>query len=603
MQLPQNDNLIPLVEVAKKPGTPRDYVNVLVRRGKLKAKKVGRNWVTTQEWLNEYLASRGVFQSPQSNRDQFELQKLQLQFQHEENLKRIDNEVPLRVVEKDEKVELARLQVPPLRGRGGEEELREPESELITPPPPLILRGEKKQSTTITPHPAINFLKEQIPTLEQEKKDQTELFNEQFDLIRQDLAAELSATATEKSEALARAEAEKRELAEFFSKQLEALKSQLEQTESEPELEAVSPAQPVETEPELSPEAVVHMEAIKDAFAAYVIPDRIDSQEVIANDEIAAVAPAETSERPRNDKSFSAPSVPYHRRSLGNGIHFIARNPRIRIKNLESRISIKLPNSKFAILASAFVFFLLIGFDLAHRGNLTAFAKSAWGQAVSVGEVLVAKTTTAPNIQLELPDPSVILTKVRIQTAKNWIPNQVWDDAREKVDNLHIPNLSLSSLSLSLPNLQIPKLNLQTSFKLQIPDIQVPRLSPPPFHFGRVNFSFLSGFKLATASFQLPHLSFLSLAQSFQKGWLSLKNDFSRGLSFLSSDIAASLKDSYHLLANQATLKRTTPSQQVGSFSPSQREGGDEEGVRSTGPQSLPGTEPPGSGIRVIDRL
>ena len=57
----QNKNLeyIPLSEAGHILDTSRDYMNVLVRRGKLRAIKLGRNWLTTSEWLNEYQKSVG----------------------------------------------------------------------------------------------------------------------------------------------------------------------------------------------------------------------------------------------------------------------------------------------------------------------------------------------------------------------------------------------------------------------------------------------------------------------------------------------------------------------------------------------------------------
>ena len=52
----KNKNLeyIPLSEAGHILNTSRDYMNVLVRRGKLHAIKLGRNWVTTREWISEY---------------------------------------------------------------------------------------------------------------------------------------------------------------------------------------------------------------------------------------------------------------------------------------------------------------------------------------------------------------------------------------------------------------------------------------------------------------------------------------------------------------------------------------------------------------------
>ncbi|KKS74715.1 MAG: Long tail fiber proximal subunit [Candidatus Azambacteria bacterium GW2011_GWA2_42_9] len=50
---------IPLSLAAEILSTSRDYMNVLVRRGKLRAVKLGRNWVTTNEWIEEYQKSVG----------------------------------------------------------------------------------------------------------------------------------------------------------------------------------------------------------------------------------------------------------------------------------------------------------------------------------------------------------------------------------------------------------------------------------------------------------------------------------------------------------------------------------------------------------------
>ncbi|MBI2446435.1 MAG: hypothetical protein HYV51_01270 [Parcubacteria group bacterium] len=51
---PEGRQYIPLSEAGKILNTSRDYMNVLVRRGKLRAVKLGRNWVTTKEWVAEY---------------------------------------------------------------------------------------------------------------------------------------------------------------------------------------------------------------------------------------------------------------------------------------------------------------------------------------------------------------------------------------------------------------------------------------------------------------------------------------------------------------------------------------------------------------------
>ena len=36
----------------------QEYLSLLARRGEMKAEKIGRNWYTTVEWLNEYLKEK-----------------------------------------------------------------------------------------------------------------------------------------------------------------------------------------------------------------------------------------------------------------------------------------------------------------------------------------------------------------------------------------------------------------------------------------------------------------------------------------------------------------------------------------------------------------
>lgn len=45
-----------LAEISRKHNLSQDYLRILVLRKKLKAVKVGRNWHTTDEWIQEYLA-------------------------------------------------------------------------------------------------------------------------------------------------------------------------------------------------------------------------------------------------------------------------------------------------------------------------------------------------------------------------------------------------------------------------------------------------------------------------------------------------------------------------------------------------------------------
>jgi excisionase family DNA binding protein len=53
---PRLDDLIPLSEAAKLSGLSPDHLRRLIREGDLWGKKIGRNWVTTKQAIDEYLA-------------------------------------------------------------------------------------------------------------------------------------------------------------------------------------------------------------------------------------------------------------------------------------------------------------------------------------------------------------------------------------------------------------------------------------------------------------------------------------------------------------------------------------------------------------------
>ena len=52
-----NDDLISLAEAAELSGMSQSHIRLLVRTGKISGKKIGRNWVTTEESLRTYLAT------------------------------------------------------------------------------------------------------------------------------------------------------------------------------------------------------------------------------------------------------------------------------------------------------------------------------------------------------------------------------------------------------------------------------------------------------------------------------------------------------------------------------------------------------------------
>lgn len=51
----EESQFISLAAAAKMTNYSQDYISLLCRQGKLKAEKLGRNWVTTKEWVYEYV--------------------------------------------------------------------------------------------------------------------------------------------------------------------------------------------------------------------------------------------------------------------------------------------------------------------------------------------------------------------------------------------------------------------------------------------------------------------------------------------------------------------------------------------------------------------
>jgi excisionase family DNA binding protein len=54
-QMPQSAELLSLKEAAKLTPYSADYLNLLSRKGKLKARKIGRDWLITKSDLFDYL--------------------------------------------------------------------------------------------------------------------------------------------------------------------------------------------------------------------------------------------------------------------------------------------------------------------------------------------------------------------------------------------------------------------------------------------------------------------------------------------------------------------------------------------------------------------
>jgi excisionase family DNA binding protein len=65
----QNEQLISLMEAAVYSGLTHDFLRQLASKGKLRARKFGRNWLTTREAIDEYLQGRSpVGRKPKSQK-------------------------------------------------------------------------------------------------------------------------------------------------------------------------------------------------------------------------------------------------------------------------------------------------------------------------------------------------------------------------------------------------------------------------------------------------------------------------------------------------------------------------------------------------------
>ena len=64
------EELIPLSEAADYSGLTHDFLRELARTGKLQARKVGRDWLTTRSAIDHYLQTRSsVGRKPKSQKD------------------------------------------------------------------------------------------------------------------------------------------------------------------------------------------------------------------------------------------------------------------------------------------------------------------------------------------------------------------------------------------------------------------------------------------------------------------------------------------------------------------------------------------------------
>lgn len=64
---PKLEDLIPLSQAAKLSGLSPGYLRIMVRKGEIWGQKFGRNWVTTEKAVRDYLAHRRMPGRPPQN--------------------------------------------------------------------------------------------------------------------------------------------------------------------------------------------------------------------------------------------------------------------------------------------------------------------------------------------------------------------------------------------------------------------------------------------------------------------------------------------------------------------------------------------------------
>jgi hypothetical protein len=74
------NKLLSMYQASKLCPYEQGYLSLLARRGEIKAEKIGRNWYTTIEWINEYLREKRpsdvINPNPKNEIKQSEIKKL-----------------------------------------------------------------------------------------------------------------------------------------------------------------------------------------------------------------------------------------------------------------------------------------------------------------------------------------------------------------------------------------------------------------------------------------------------------------------------------------------------------------------------------------------
>ena len=96
-----------LSEAADNSPYSRGYISILVHRKKLRAIKIGRNWFTKKEWLDEYI-SKHEDQKQASTSQGLEIRKIEKE--EKLGLEKIRMQLELEKVRSQKEIELKKLE-------------------------------------------------------------------------------------------------------------------------------------------------------------------------------------------------------------------------------------------------------------------------------------------------------------------------------------------------------------------------------------------------------------------------------------------------------------------------------------------------------------
>ncbi|HLN19409.1 MAG TPA: hypothetical protein VK255_04555 [Patescibacteria group bacterium] len=88
-----DDKFISLAEAAKRSGYTPEHLNLSARKGNLEAKKIGRNWYTTSDWLEVFLSLKKKTEDDVKVTEDIELEKISETMTDSDN-----NQSPLEII-------------------------------------------------------------------------------------------------------------------------------------------------------------------------------------------------------------------------------------------------------------------------------------------------------------------------------------------------------------------------------------------------------------------------------------------------------------------------------------------------------------------------